>query len=137
MDKEKKRHYIISSPPSFGKSYCFENCDEAYIWDYEQKFQDAYEGQQFIVFDAWRAGYCVKWGTLEMLTSQCPKIPRKGVEVAMPGPVNVVILSNLRDPMSVYNEVDPDIIAFRFTKVWLPDQGVEARQTSPEADDSL
>ncbi len=72
-----------------------------------------------------------------MLTSQCPKIPRKGIEVAMPGRVNVVILSNLRDPMSVYNDVDLDIINFRFTKVWLPDHGVEARQVAPEPDDSL
>ena len=74
------------------------------------------------------------WVTIEHLTSQNPKIPIKHAEVLQPGPINIIILTNLweedNDPFGMFEEsvTDKDIINQRFTIVNFHDEKFDIRR---------
>jgi hypothetical protein len=130
---------MICSPVNYGKITFWKNRADAYFWDTQIHWQDNYQGQQFIVLDKWRPGNSIKFGILEELTDESPKIPRRGLASLEPKNVTIIICSNMENPMDVYinEKIDKSIIDARFTHVWLPEKGVMPKLEEIEEEDSM
>lgn len=125
--ERKKRHYFITAPPNWGKTYPFARIysKHCYFWNYTEEFQD-YAGQQLIVLDEFRAGYSVPFGVLTQLCDGTYPIPRKNRPAIGCVDTTIVVISNQTCFEDVYKNLCCKPLAVRFNHV-----DMEARRWSP------